>query len=604
MSKIQYVLIFLFVYFFASALSAQTIMQLDSIRIDSLHQATEKLLIEEVQQQEFDSIVKVNLKLEIEQANGDKQKTRELTQKLAELSYRDSSRKAVQLNKINALKKNASGFPVAPFNDTLFYIYTQIGAFSARDRAKAINERIADIYKDPFFKPDSFRVNESFGASFDILYNNQTQVLSVTNLDALWMGIDGKELANDYLQKIQTEIIHERDETSILNRLKKAGLVLLIILGLTLLVKGFNYLFRKLKGFLIVNNERYFKTISIRGVKILEQQYLKYFTFKLLDIVRYLVIVFTVYLSLPLLFSIFPATEGLTTTMLGWILSPIKSTIMGMIHFIPNLVTIAVIYTIFRYSIRAVRYFMHEIERGNIKTGGFHADWAMPTFNIIRFLLYAFMAVLIMPHLPGAGSSAFQGVSVFIGVLFSLGSSSAISNMIAGIVITYMRPFKIGDRIKIGDTIGDVLEKNMLVTRIRTTKNEEITIPNSAVLASNTVNYTSNTTKENAGLILYTTVTIGYDVPWKLMHDTLIKAALRTEYILDSPTPFVLQTGLEDFYVSYQINAYTKEASKQNLIYSLLHQHIQDCCKEAGIEIMSPHYRAERDGNQTTIPKQ
>ena len=172
--------------------------------------------------------------------------------------------------------------------------------------------------------------------------------------------------------------------------------------------------------------------------------------------------------------------------------------------------------------------------------------------------------------------------------------------MVAGLVITYMRPFKIGDRIKIGDVTGDVVEKTLLVTRVRTLKNEITTIPNSSVLNGNTTNYSVEAMEK--GLIIHTTVTIGYDVPWKNMHKALIDAALRTDLILDEPTPFVLQTSLDDFYVSYQINAYTREAGKQALIYSNLHQNIQDVCNERGIEILSPHYRAARDGNMTTIP--
>ena len=185
-------------------------------------------------------------------------------------------------------------------------------------------------------------------------------------------------------------------------------------------------------------------------------------------------------------------------------------------------------------------------------------------------------------------------------MLFSLGSTTAIANMVAGLVITYMRPFEIGDRIKIGDVTGDVVEKTLLVTRVKTPLNEVITIPNSSVLNSNTTNYSSEA-MEN-GLIIHSTVTIGYDVPWKDIHRALIDAALRTDKVLNEPEPFVLQTSLDDFYVSYQINAYIREASKQAHIYSNLHQNIQDVCNERGIEIMSPHYRAARDGNMTTIP--
>jgi small-conductance mechanosensitive channel len=288
--------------------------------------------------------------------------------------------------------------------------------------------------------------------------------------------------------------------------------------------------------------------------------------------------------------------------LLKWILDPAGTALDGLINFIPDLFTILVIVFIFRYVIKGMKYYVDLIDKGQIQIRGFESDWAQPTFKILKFLLYAFMLVLIFPFLPGSGSPAFKGVSVFIGVLLSLGSSSAIANMVAGLVITFMRPFRIGDRVKIGDITGDVVEKTSLVTRIRTIKNEDVTVPNSTVLLSNTINYSTSTRAREIGLIIHSTVTIGYSVPWKDMHQALINAALRTDMILKNPEPFVLQTSLDDFYVSYQINGYTQEANQQDTIYSKLHQNIQDCCNEAGIEIMSPHYRNQRDGNMTTIP--
>lgn len=210
------------------------------------------------------------------------------------------------------------------------------------------------------------------------------------------------------------------------------------------------------------------------------------------------------------------------------------------------------------------------------------------------------MLIVIFPLLPGSDSEVFRGVSVFLGILFTFSSSGSLSNIFAGLVLTYMRAFKIGDRVKIGDSVGDIVEKTLLVTRVRTIKNEDITIPNSTVLNSHTINY--STAAGEVGLIVHTTVTIGYDVPWKHVHELLVNAASDTVYIINNPKPFVLQTSLNDFYVSYQVNAYTKEPSKQAEIYSSLHQNIQDKFNEAGVEIMSPHYKALRDGNQATIP--
>lgn len=237
-----------------------------------------------------------------------------------------------------------------------------------------------------------------------------------------------------------------------------------------------------------------------------------------------------------------------------------------------------------------------------MKITGFYPDWAQPSFNIIRFLLYAFMIAMIYPYLPGSDSGVFQGISVFVGLIVSLGSSTVIGNIIAGLVITYMRPFKLGDRIKLNETTGNVIEKTPFVTRIRTPKNEVVTIPNSFIMSSHTVNYSASA--RQFGLIIHSTVSIGYDIPWRQVHQLLIDAARSTPGVLPHPKPFVLETELQDYYPCYQINAYIKEADQLSQIYSDLHQNIQDTFNEAGIEIMSPHYFAGRDGSATTIPSE
>ncbi len=278
-----------------------------------------------------------------------------------------------------------------------------------------------------------------------------------------------------------------------------------------------------------------------------------------------------------------------------------KDILVGIVDYIPNLFTIFIIWYAIKYLVRFVHYLSREIEAGRLKFGGFYPDWAMPTFHIIRFLLYAFMIAMIYPYLPGSRSGVFQGISVFVGLIVSLGSSTVIGNIIAGLVITYMRPFKLGDRIQLNDTTGNVIEKTPLVTRIRTPKNEVVTIPNSFIMSSHTVNYSSSA--REYGLIIHSEVTIGYDAPWRQVHQLLIEAALNTPGVIDDPRPFVLETSLSDWYPVYQINAYIREADKLAQIYSDLHQNIQDRFNEAGVEIMSPHYMAMRDGNESTIPK-
>lgn len=245
---------------------------------------------------------------------------------------------------------------------------------------------------------------------------------------------------------------------------------------------------------------------------------------------------------------------------------------------------------------------MNEIAAGKIKIKGFYPDWAGSTYNIIRIILYAFGLVMIFPYLPGSDSDVFKGVSIFLGVLVSLGSSSMIGNLIAGLVITYMRPFKIGDHIKIGETTGDVLEKTPFVTRIKTYRQEIVTIPNSNILSASVINY-STEAHERKGVVFHATVSMGYDVPWRDVHKCLIEAALRSEYILKTPAPFVLQTSLDDFSVSYQLCAYSRNPEKQATIYSQLYSNIQDVFNEHGLDLLLPHYHALIDVDKAAASK-
>jgi small-conductance mechanosensitive channel len=265
------------------------------------------------------------------------------------------------------------------------------------------------------------------------------------------------------------------------------------------------------------------------------------------------------------------------------------------VHYIPNLLTIIVIYVFTWYIVKLVKFIAGEIENGDFVIKNFYPEWAIPTFNIIRILLYTFMFVVIFPYLPGSDSRVFQGVTLFFGVLFSFGSSSAISNVVAGIVLTYMRPFKLGDRVRVGEILGDVIEKNLLITRIRTSKNEDITVPNATILNGATINYSSSS--QNLGLILNTNVMVGYDKPWRTVHELLIEAALASDGILAEPRPFVLQVALNEFSVTYQLNAYTALPNKMSTLYSGLHKNMVDKFNEAGIELLSPHFTSFRDGN-------
>lgn len=505
-----------------------------------------------------------------------------------------------QVAKPNLLELKQKGYPVSPFKDTLFYVYNKVGSFSAENRANAITDKIRKLHEESFFKEDSIAVVPS-DISQDIVYKNDFVIMSILDGDAKAENQTVTYIAKRNLNLIKKAIIFENQNNSLLPKRLAYTALLILIIGIVLYFVGMA--FNRIKLRILKNSDKYFKGFNYNSIKILSPQKQQSLFMRLYSFAKGITLVLIVYFSLPLLFSIFPATEAYTTTLLRWVLTPAKLAVMGFVDFLPSFVTIVVIVFIFKYAIKIIKFFFDEIKKENIKIEGFYTDWAMPTFNIVRFLLLAFMVVIIFPYLPGSDSPIFKGVSVFVGILVSLGSSNAIANMVAGLVITYMRPFKIGDFIKIGDVSGEVIEKTALVTRIRTPKFEDITIPNSTVLSSTSTNYSSNTKNINNGLLIHTTVSIGYDVPWAAIHKALIDAALKTDMVEKTPTPFVLQTSLDDFYVSYQINVYTKHPTKQPVIYSSLHQNIQDSFNEAGIEIMSPHYSALRDGNTTTIPE-
>ncbi len=512
----------------------------------------------------------------------------------------DQSNDTIQIKNNEQDVETKKGFPViGAANDTLFFIYEKIGSYQPEVRAENISERILKLAEDDLAQFDSISTF-SHGTIVDIILD-ETIIMSVSEDDAAANNTTMLALAEQYAVIIKNALIEAKKEGSIIRLITRIGLVILVLGGTYLIyflvVRGF----RKLNVFVYLKREKWLKDLTYKKYTFLTVEQEMSAILFLLKIIKWFVFLILLYFVLPLVFSIFPFTRGWANVLLNLIWSPFKSVILAVWNYLPNLFTILVIFFVMRYFIRFVKYIFTEIKKQHLKLPGFYPEWAMPTFGIVRFLLLAFMVVLIFPYLPGSDSAIFKGVSVFLGVLFSLGSSSAIANMIAGLVITYMRPFQIGDRIKISDITGDVVEKTLLVTRLKTVKNEVITIPNSSILSGNTINYSSVAKKE--GLILYTTITIGYDVPWKDMHAALIEAAERTEFLLKDPKPFVLQTSLDDFYVSYQINAITKTPKKQALIYSMLHQNIQDVCNEKGIEIMSPHYRADRDGNKSTIPE-
>lgn len=504
--------------------------------------------------------------------------------------------------KIEKLKLNQRGFPVTLLRDTLFFIYGKTGALMPVDRAHGISERIYKLYEDDFFKKDSL-IAVNWENEIDIIYNDVI-IMSISDLDALRSDKTKEELAQNFLNIIQESIAKQKQENSVEKLATRIALVILVFSLFLFFLWIINKIYLKVSLKIIRKKGELLKNLSYKGYTFLSSEQELKIVFLFIKGLRLFLILILLYILLSLVFSFFPLTQTWAGHLLKFLWLPTKSILIAIWKYLPNLFSIVVIFFIMKYCIRLVRFIFKEIELGKLEIAGFHPDWAMPTFNISKMLLYALMFILMFPYFPGSDSNIFKGVSVFIGVLFSVGSSSAISNMVAGLVITYMRPFKVGDQIKIADMTGIIIEKNMLVTRLRTFKNEEITIPNSTVLSGNTINYSVYARNQNSeGLIIYTTATVGYDVSWRVAENAFIEAALKTNFVLQEPKPFVLQIALDDFYASYEINVYVTKVEKKLEILSCLRENILDVFNEKGIEIMSPHYRAYRDGSEITIPK-
>ena len=547
-----------------------------------------------------DSARVANLQKSLEEARLNEANMRmEMEQMRLQTMAADSVKLSQQRQRIDSLRQFTKGVPVIAEGDTLFYLFTKRGGYAPQQRAQMTGAAIEEIGKRFNLRPDSVSIYHSDIVS-DLMYGNKV-LLSLTDQDALWEGVSRDSLAKERRQNVITKLHEMKAEHSVWRMAKRILYFLLVIVGQYLLFRLTNWLFRKLKVRILRLKDTKIKPVSIQGYELLDAQKQANLLVFLAGIGRYILMGIQLVITVPLIFIIFPQTEGLAYRLLGYIWNPIRNIFVDIIDYIPNLFTIVVIWYAVKYLVRMVLYLAREIEAGRLKFNGFYPDWAMPTFHIVRFLLYAFMIAMIYPYLPGSKSGVFQGISVFVGLIVSLGSSTVIGNIIAGLVITYMRPFKMGDRIKLNDTTGDIIEKTPLVTRIRTPKNEVVTVPNSFIMSSHTVNY--STSAREYGLIIHSEVSIGYDVPWRQVNQILIDAALNTPGVVDDPRPFVLETSLSDWYPVYQINAYIKEAHKMAQIYSDLHQTIQDKFNEAGIEIMSPHYMAVRDGNETTIPK-
>ena len=491
-------------------------------------------------------------------------------------------------------------YPVELDQKPLFYVSDKIeGGISSTARARNIAARIKTIADDPSIKPDSLRTI-NYALPITMITAGEELLMAVVEDDARLAGRSRQEYAAEISQKMGEAIEQYRKEHSL--RWVLQGLVFTLIATLVLIaiLYFFNRLYRKASARLQTWVNVRIHSIHIQSLEIIQAERLNVLLLELMQIVRLCLVLVILYAYLHLVLGFFPWTRPFADRLLEYMFIPVKKMGSGIGRNVPNIIFLAVLTLVIRYVLKLMRLFFTGVEKGTIALKNFDPDWAQPTYKICRFLVIAFAVVVAFPYIPGSDSPAFKGISIFLGVLFSLGSSSAIANIIAGYMMTYRRAFKVGDRIKIEDVTGDVTDVRLQVTHIHTVKNEEIIVPNSTILNSHVINF--STLAREKGLILHTTVTIGYDAPWRQVHALLLMAAEKTDGVLREPAPFVLQKSLDDFYITYELNAYTNEPQRMSRTYSDLHQNIQDAFNEYGVQIMSPNYEADRD-KPTFVPK-
>ena len=357
---------------------------------------------------------------------------------------------------------------------------------------------------------------------------------------------------------------------------------LLIVVEIWLINRGSTYLKKKVMSL----KSNFLKIQSFELINLGKQQLI---VIGLLNFFRITAIILSINFSLLFILSLFPATKTIVSKLLDFILTPLKEDFFSVVDYLPKLFTIIITIIIFRYLFKLIRTLAKEIENGTINISTFKPLWAKTTAKIINFILLAFLLIMIIPLMPGYESLAFKGVATFLAALITIGGSSVIANFMAGIVISYMNPCKVGDWIQIENTTGKVTEMSQFAIKIRTAKNIIVSIPYTKGLGSHIINYSGE--QENHSILLHTTISIGYDVTWKKVNELLLSAASLTETIDHSTPAFVRQMKLDDFYVVYELNAYTTDVQQMYHTYSELHKHILDVFDKAKIEILSPHYR-------------
>jgi small-conductance mechanosensitive channel len=483
-------------------------------------------------------------------------------------------------------------------NGRVLFKVIGISSSPAKRRAKNIAGRTKALAEDPAFDPETITI--SVKADRTLLLAGEQKIMTILDQDALVEGVERQILAEVYLKNIKREIVayrHDREPDVITRNLVYSAIATVVFIALAI---GVVFLFRRITVAFDRRFKRRVEKLEAQSRRLVQAEQIWAILQGFLGLTKALLILVLIYIYLNSVLSLFPWTRYIAQSLINYTIEPLLIMARAVVDYLPKLFFLIILILVVRYLLKLNRMFFMAIATSRIKFANFDAEWSWPTYRIVRILVIVFAIVIAYPYIPGSDSDAFKGISIMFGVLFSLGSTSMLSNIIAGYAMIYRRAFKVGDRIRIGETIGDVEEMRLLVTNLRSLKNEVVVIPNSQILNSEVTNYTAKALKE--GLILHTSVGIGYEVPWRQVEAMLLMAAERTQGLRTDKKPFVLQKSLGDFAVNYELNVYCDEVDQMMPLYSELHRNIQDVFNEYDVQIMTPAYESDAP-EPKTVPK-
>ena len=472
-------------------------------------------------------------------------------------------------------------------------------SFPAERRAAGIAARIKAVADDRTVSPDAVHgVETEIGTA---IFGGRARVMVVLDADARLESLERKTLAELLVGTMREAVASYRQARTRGALLRSAAYAAVATVLLAALVTLVVWVSRWAEKVLEATYRQRVQSVGIQSFQLVRAEQIWVALHRAVVIARALIILALAFVYLQYVLGVFPWTRGFSGQLLGLVLDPLATMGWGIVNVVPNLFFLTILLLITRYLLKVISMFFAAVGRGEVALSGFEQEWADPTYKLLRVAVVALALVVAYPYIPGSGSEAFKGISIFIGIVFSLGSSSTIANIIAGYTMTYRRAFRMGDRVKISGVTGDVIEMRLQVTHLRTIKNEEVIIPNSTILNNEVVNYTS--LARTRGLILHTTVGIGYETPWRQVEAMLLLAADRTPEIKREPAPFVRQLALGDFAVTYEINVYCDNAQAMSRIYTALHEHILDVFNEHGVQIMTPAYEGDPE-QPKVVPKE